>query len=162
LKVFGGYVSKYEEPKYKVLQSHHNFEVRQYGPKIVAETIVSGKRNRAINDGFSILADYIFGNNTPNARIAMTTPVLRSQQREKIAMTAPVLQTANRTAWTVQFIMPSQYTLATLPQPNNPSITIKEVPSSSIGAIRFSGSAETETLRKKEVELRTYLNNLGN
>jgi hypothetical protein len=169
-------VSKYEEPKYKVLKSQSQCEIRQYESKVIAETIISGERDRAINYGFSIIADYIFGNNTstvnaatnsldlrsqPSEKIAMTAPVLQQQVGQEIAMTVPVLQAGDQTAWSVQFVMPSQYTLATLPKPNNPRITIKEIPSSTIGTICFSGSAGEETLRKKEAELRAYLHDLG-
>ena len=35
--------------------------------------------------------------------------------------------------------MPSQYTLTTLPKPNNPSIRIKEVPIKTYAVVRYSG-----------------------
>lgn len=44
----------------------------------------------------------------------------------------------------VSFVMPSKYTLGTLPKPHNPSITIREVPSRTLAAISFSGKSPRE------------------
>lgn len=85
-------MSKYEEPKYSVLQSHGDIEIREYGPKIVAETVVKGERVKANNEAFAILVRYIFGKNIAVTNIPMTVPVTQSQQSEKIAMTVPVIQ----------------------------------------------------------------------
>ncbi len=169
-------MSKDEEPKYSVLRSHDDIEIRQYGPKIVAETVVKGERDKACNDAFSILAEYIFGKNTLVTDIAMTTPIKQSQRSEKIAMTVPVIQqesgqdiamtipamqTGDQTAWAIQFIMPSQYTLATLPKPKDSRITIKEVLGHTVAAIRFSGFAGDKKLRENEAKLLAYLNHQG-
>ena len=76
-----------EEPRYtseKVI----GLEIRNYGPRIAAETTVFGDEDKALSDGFRRLAGYIFGGNHGNAKIAMTAPVAR-QSGQKIAMTAP-------------------------------------------------------------------------
>ncbi len=155
-------MSQTEEPKYYVLQSDGDIEIRQYEPKIVAETVIQAQRDRANKAGFSILATYIFGENTSVTKIAMTAPVTQSQPSEKIAMTAPVIQqeaaeNIATSAWTVQFVMPSEYTLATLPKPKDSRITIKEVPSNKVAVIRFSGSAGDEQLKEKEAKLSAFL-----
>lgn len=169
-------MSKYEEPKYSVLQSHDDIEIRQYEPKIVAETVVQGERDKANNEAFAILVRYIFGNNTTVKGIGMTTPVTQLQPSEKISMTVPVIQqeagqrvaattpgtqTGNRNTWVVQFIMPSQYTLATLPKPKDARITLKEVPGNKVAVIRFSGFARDQKLREKEAKLLDYLKHQG-
>lgn len=154
-------MGKYEEPKYNVLQSRGNIEIRQYEPMLVAETIVNGDRSDASNRAFSILANYIFGANTSSSDIAMTAPVIQSQQGEKIAMTVPVMQTASRTNWAVQFMMPTKYTLETLPKPKDPGITIKEIPGNKAAAIRFGGFARDQNVRENEAKLRSYLDQQG-
>ena len=68
----GPVMSNVEKPDYKVVQSEQNIEIRQYKPMIIAEVEVFGKRKDAINDGFRLLADYIFGNNTLEKSISMT------------------------------------------------------------------------------------------
>ncbi|MDZ8095358.1 MAG: heme-binding protein [Nostoc sp. DedQUE05] len=158
-------MSQTEEAKYCVLQSYDDIEIRQYEPKIVAETLIEAQRDRANKAAFSILAAYIFGENTSVTKIAMTAPVTQSQPSEKIAMTAPVIQQEARgniaSTWAVQFVMPSEYTLATLPKPKDSRITIKEVPSNKVAAIRFSGSAGDEQLQEKEVKLSAFLAQQG-
>jgi len=124
-----------EEPKYEVRTSQAPFELRHYPPTLIAQTIVEGDMDTASNKGFRLIADFIFGNNIASdseqaAKIAMTAPVTVEPQSSKIAMTAPVSvepQTASMTGaqqWRIHFVMPSQYTLATIPKPNNSAVTL--------------------------------------
>jgi hypothetical protein len=127
-----------EEPAYKVIGNAGPVEIRQYPPRLAASVTVQGDQISARSAGFRRLARYIFGANTKNSAIAMTAPV--AQSSEKIAMTAPVAQTATPAGgWTITFYMPQKYTLATLPQPNDPGIEIHEVPGSEDAVYRFSG-----------------------
>jgi len=69
-----------EEPAFKIVLKSEAFEVRQYAPILVAETLVDGDMDEASNKGFRKIADYIFGNNRANqtgaaSKIAMTAPV---------------------------------------------------------------------------------------
>lgn len=133
-----------ETPKYTVLKEDGDFELRRYEPRIVAEVSVDGDLDSASGKGFRILADYIFGNNrvAPNASVTVAP-----EASTKIAMTAPVsLEPIGQTKaltgareWRVEFTMPSEYTLATLPKPNNPSIRIREIPAKTYAAVRYSG-----------------------
>lgn len=82
----------YEMPRYSVIERNGNIEVRNYKEALIAEVEVVGDRDKAINEGFRILAGYIFGNNLSKEKISMTTPVSQSKINEKIAMTTPVVQ----------------------------------------------------------------------
>ena len=133
-----------ETPKYTVLKEDGDFELRRYEPRIVAEVSVDGDLDSASGKGFRILADYIFGNNRVAPNASMT---VAPEASTKIAMTAPVsLEPIGQTKaltgareWRVEFTMPSEYTLATLPKPNNPSIRIREIPAKTYAAVRYSG-----------------------
>jgi len=57
-------MSNVEQAKYNVVESSGSIEIRDYAPKIIAQTEVAGERKEAINQGFRLIADYIFGNNT--------------------------------------------------------------------------------------------------
>ena len=57
---------KYETPVYTVKNSTASFEVRQYKPLVIAEITTVGERKEAINEGFMILAGYIFGKTIKN------------------------------------------------------------------------------------------------
>ena len=111
--LWGPIVSNVEQPKYQVVESSNNIEIRDYAPMIVAEVYMPGERRDAIGKGFRIIADYIFGNNTTAQKLPMTAPVTQ-QDSEKIAMTAPVTQQGDGNTWRVRFIMPSSYTMEAL------------------------------------------------
>jgi effector-binding domain-containing protein len=147
-------VRNIETPKYEVLSAHKGYEIRQYQSHIVAEVKVKGTYKESVNQGFRKIADYIFGNNTASGSIAMTAPVLHEKQTsEKISMTAPVLlgKTGETGSYTVAFVMPSSYTLETLPKPNNPDVTVRVIPPKKYAALQFRGYApEGKVARKME------------
>ena len=149
-----------ETPDYVVSSKQGDLEIRDYGPNIVAEATVEGERDKAIQRGFGIIADYIFGNNLSSAKVAMTAPVIQ-QSSEKIAMTAPVTQQAQGHSWNVRFVMPSKYTIETLPKPVNPQVALIEVPAKRLAVIRFSGLANRGSLDEQEGRLRTFLAERG-
>jgi hypothetical protein len=149
-------MSKVEEPKYKVVEKDGDIEFRDYAPMIVAEAEVSGDQNKALGEGFRVIADYIFGNNASSQKVAMTAPVTQ-QRSEKIAMTAPVTQQSEGGSGRVRFVMPAGYTLQTLPKPNNPAVTLKEIGSKRFVAIRFSGFAGAGNLARHAAELNTFV-----
>lgn len=158
----GTIMSQVNEPKFDVIESKGNIEVRDYAPLIVAEVQVEGERKEAISKGFRILADYIFGNNAPRQKINMTAPVTQ-QKGEKISMTAPVLQEEleQKGQWKIRFVMPEGYTLETLPNPHNPQIKLLSIPSERYIVIRFSGLAGKESLKKHLDELVKYTNKVN-
>ena len=146
-----------EEPEFETVASDGRIEVRQYEPIIVAETEVSGDMRAASGSGFRVLADYIFGNNTARSEIAMTAPVTRTRST-KIDMTAPVTRSMSDDGnWTVSFTMPSKWTMETLPVPNNPAVSIREVPGELLATIRFSGAGQMEAHRQKQAELEDWI-----
>jgi len=157
-----------EEPNYTVLSQMDDFELRRYDKQLVAQTLVSGDQDSASREGFKVLADYIFGNNTAptggSSKISMTAPVTMQpnnkksdSESQKIAMTAPVSMQQDDGKWRVQFTMPSQYTMQTLPKPNNPNITITEVPAQTYGVIKFSGLAGSKKVATKTEELQSWM-----
>ena len=124
-----------EEPHYTVAETLGALEIRSYGPRIAAETDVGANEIAARSAGFRRLAGYIFGGNAGNSSIAMTAPVAQ-QPSETIAMTAPVMQDQNATGgWTIRFFMPAQYTLATLPHPNDPAVHLVTVPAQTVAVV---------------------------
>lgn len=152
----GPIMSNVERPQYKTVKSEGDIEIREYAPMIIAEVSVQGEREQAIGDGFRILADYIFGNNSVDKSISMTAPV-QQQSSEKIAMTTPVQQQESQEGWRVSFVMPSKYTLQTLPRPNDDRVLLKEVPAKQFVVIEFSGKNTTANIEKHEKQLLDYI-----
>jgi hypothetical protein len=149
-----------EEPKYEVIEKDGSFELRDYAPYLVAETQVDAGFEQAGNIAFQRLFRYISGSNTAEAKIAMTAPVTQSRG-EKIAMTAPVTQAAAGKGYAVGFIVPSKYTLETVPRPLDPTIRIREVPGQRVAAWRYSGRWTTANYRENERKLREALESRG-
>lgn len=154
--LWGPIVSNVEQAKYSVVEQRDNIEIRDYAPMIVAETELSGARETAINEGFRLIADYIFGNNATATKVSMTAPVTQ-QASEKIAMTAPVTQQADGAIWRVRFVMPAGYTMDTLPRPNNSAVKLKEIGGKRFAVIRFSGLAGKDSLQRHTEELREFI-----
>ena len=147
-----------EEPKYTVTLKDGDFEVRDYPAMVAAEVSVSGDRSDASSEGFRLLAGYIFGGNTKKQSIAMTAPVVQAAgESEKIAMTAPVLQTRQLGNWTVRFLMPSGYTLETLPKPNDARVLLLPVPASRMAVVQFSGLAREGDIAAQTDLLNTFV-----
>ncbi len=159
--LFTGTAMAIEEPKYRVIEQSGAFELRVYDPKIIAEVEVSGTQKEASRAGFKLIAGYIFGGNTSrkggNEEISMTAPVTMQPESEKINMTAPVNMKQTGDKWRMHFVMPSEYTLATLPKPNNLAVTIRQVDGSKYAVIRFSGFAGKAKVEKKTTELKKWL-----
>ncbi len=131
-----------EEPRYELIQTYPEFELRRYEPHLIAEMRVSGDFDGVGNTAFRVLADYIFGNNRRREDIEMTAPVSqRSSESEEIGMTAPVKQqpAAADGSYVVSFVMPARYTLDTLPEPVDERIQIREEPGRLMAARRYSG-----------------------
>tara|TARA_R110000823_G_scaffold30700_8_gene88106 strand:- start:370 stop:1002 length:633 start_codon:yes stop_codon:yes gene_type:complete len=151
-----------EEPPHSVVAQDGKIEVRDYAPQVVAEVTVTGDMRRAGNSGFRPLADYIFGNNTAKQSIKMTAPVTRTPASQKIEMTAPVTRTQTDGGdWVVGFVMPDEWTMETLPEPNNPDVTLRAVPGEMIAAIRFSGTGRESVHVKKQAALETWMDANG-
>ncbi|WP_201555834.1 SOUL family heme-binding protein [Psychrobacter sp. 72-O-c] len=176
LLLISGAAMATEEPNYTILAQTEDFELRRYDPQIVAQTWVTGDQDAASRQGFKTLAAYIFGDNTAvngsSSKISMTAPVMmqpqgaddgpasnKDSESQKIAMTAPVSMQQTNGKWRVKFVMPSRYTMQTLPKPNNPDITITELPVKTYGVIKFSGLAGTKKVAEKTKTLRSWMQN---
>jgi hypothetical protein len=167
LSMFMGAAMANEEPRYEVIKKEEDFEVRRYQPMIIAEVLVTGTLSEASNKGFRQIADFIFGNNEDpvkkqSEKIAMTAPVtMEADTSSKIAMTAPVTMEGAGGAWKMAFVMPSKFTLDTLPKPKNPNITIKQMPAQQVAVVTFSGWVDEEKLAAQTTRLNEWMAKSG-
>lgn len=150
-----------EEPQWTLVHEDGPFQIRDYGPTVVAETQVAGERGAAINEGFRRLARYIFGGNEPRREIAMTAPVTQRGGGEQIAMTAPVAQAASGDGWVVAFYMPPGSALADMPRPLDASVTLREQARRRVAVLRFSGLATQNNLAQHAEGLRQRIASRG-
>jgi hypothetical protein len=150
-----------EEAKYTVVKQDGKFELRDYAPHIVAETLVDGDIEEAGKTAFRRLFRYISGENQASEKVAMTAPVSQSSAGEKIAMTAPVGQQNVEGRWAVSFMMPASYTMETLPKPNDPQVVLRQVPAQKIAAVRYSGFWSEEGYLANKQALETWIQQQG-
>lgn len=169
-----------EEPSYDVVEQLGEVEIRSYGAVVFAETEVEGTFAEVSNAAFRRLAGYIFGGNrAPGAsaqkmRIDMTAPVgMRPAGNAKIAMTSPVGMrpatpsggaasgAAGAERWVMSFTMPSAWTLATLPEPVDPRVILREAPPRQVAVLRFSGLWSDARFAEQERLLRAQLATSG-
>jgi len=158
--IFTGTAMAIEEPKYLVLEKTPPFELRSYAPMILAEVQVEGDLDEASSQGFRLIAAYIFGQNQVREKIAMTAPVAVEEQAvksAKIAMTAPVNVESNAGQWTVSFVMPSEYTMDTLPKPLNSKVQLRQIPAVKRAVITFSGFSNHQKVAEKTLELEEWM-----
>ncbi len=155
LAICGAPAMATEEPKFTAHITEGAFELRQYAPFLVAETAVAGDMDAASSQGFRAIADFIFGNNqapgqSGSAKIAMTAPVTV----EPRAADTPMRDAQD---WRVQFVMPSQYTLQTIPKPKNPTVTLREVPAKWYAVVRYPGINTQSKVEDKTRELLAWV-----
>lgn len=137
-----------EQPAFALVKSDGRFELRDYEPVVVAQVTSRGDRRGASGRSFRRLAAYIFGKDRP-------------QGGERIAMTAPVIQEETQTdTWRMRFVMPSQYTLETLPAAPD-DITLAQVPARRIAAVTFNGNGSARDLAQMEAVLSEWIGQQG-
>ena len=110
-------------------------------------------------------------------KIAMTAPVVAEpvDHSQKIAMTAPVVAEPvagagagagaaaaetllnSATQWRIHFVMPGQYTLDTLPRPNNPAVHLRELPPMVFAVVAYSGLNTAARVQEKTRELQRWM-----
>ena len=147
-----------EKPQYTVSGTYQDLELREYAPRVQAQVTVDGPRKDSTNQGFRILAGYIFGGNTGQQEISMTAPVQTSADTsQSIAMTAPVSTVAQAQGYTISFMMPSKWTLDTLPVPNDARIELVEVPGYTAAVRTFSGRVNPKKIDAQGEKLRASM-----
>ena len=117
-----------EEPKFKTIKKFDRFELRQYEGHLVAEVQIEGEFDDVGNKAFRILASYIFGKNKSSTKMAMTAPV--SQINRDISLEDAMVRAKEQNSGTfkIQFMMPSKYSMESLPKPKDDQVKIIKVP----------------------------------
>lgn len=138
---------KSETQGFNIIRAEKGFEIRYYPSAIMAKISSTSKSYRDLgNSGFSKLAKYIFGGNSENKQIAMTSPV-HMDIGDSIS--------------TMAFVMPSNYKMGDLPQPNNADIAIETTKPEYLAVIQFGGFANTASIDKHKVILENALKEQG-
>jgi hypothetical protein len=124
-----------ERQKYEVISFIDDVEVRRYLPYVSADIVVNNEYEKAANQGFRPLANYIFSNN-----IAMTAPVIVQEKSE------------GADKWQVSFVMPSGSKIEDMPKPQG-KVELRAEQEEICAAIKFSGYTGSAKIEKLKVKL---------
>ena len=144
-----------ETPNFAVLASGPDgIEVRRYEPVIEAFTTVEASDARAAaNEAFMTVAGYIFGANEGGdggpTKIDMTAPV-RTTSGAPHRHDGPGADDGRSESkggntldedgsYTIAFVMPSKWTMESLPKPKDPAVALRKVPTEVRAALPFKG-----------------------
>ncbi len=133
-----------EIQRYKVIESHRGFEIRDYEPHTLVTKPMAGSMGSASYSAFGYLAGYIGGEN---------------EARQQIAMTAPVLQKRSGDGFDVSFVMP--HDLKDAPNPVRPGMSVQKMAGGLMAAKRFSGAATDRLFESKAQALLSELASAG-
>ena len=150
-----------EEAKYTVIKKDDRFEIRDYEPHVLAEIIVEGDIEEAGSKAFNRLFRYISGDNRSRDKFDMTAPVSQEPRKQKIKMTAPVSLQPSQGQWAVSFMMPASYKLATLPEPEDPEIILRQVAARRMAAVTYSGFWSEKNYLRYKNELEVWIQKEG-
>ena len=139
--------NKTETQAYKVIQKEDEFEIRYYPATVMAKISSTSKSYKDLgSSGFRKLAQYIFGGNS---------------EQKQIAMTSPVHMDIGDSVSTMAFVMPSEYNKEDLPKPSSSDVVIENIQSEYVAAIQFSGFSNEESIEKNKVKLEKALKEKG-
>ncbi|MEO7564881.1 MAG: heme-binding protein [Sphingomicrobium sp.] len=141
--------------EYRTLMSDGDFEIRDYPAMVVAEVVVKGPRKQALEQGFRMLADYIFAKSRGGEELPMTVPVLQDSG-DPMASDPPLFDDLTEGAWRTRFVMPDGRSAGDLPVPPE-DVELVAIEPRKIGAVRFSGVADDDRLAAHEDQLRGWL-----
>jgi hypothetical protein len=136
-----------EEPTHTVQKLGDGVEIREYQPRIAAETTVTAGEEAARNTGFRRLAGYIFGSNQRDAKIAMTAPVAQAPD--------------SGGDWTIRFYMPSRWAMGELPSPDDDRVRLVSVPAETVAVLRFTGDRGPKAVAARTEQVRNTLREYG-
>ena len=148
-----------EEPDFRPLETDGDYQIRDYPAIVVAETVVHGPRRDAMDEGFRILADYIFAKSRDGEKLEMTVPVMQDSG-DPMASDPPLFDDDLEGAWRTRFVMPEGRSASDLPEPP-PGIDLVELAPRKVAVVSFSGVASDRLLAEQEDRLRGWLARRG-
>ena len=124
---------------YRVIEKIGKVEIREYEPSLFASYENDQMVNNQ-NSSFRVLADYIFGANDNDEKIAMTSPVIIKLHNNREML----------------FRMPKKYNKKSLPQPENNDVKIISSKKAIKATIKYSGYSNEQ----KELKMINQLKNI--
>lgn len=139
--------AKTEIQAYKVIQKEDDIEIRYYPATTMAKVTTNIKTYKDLgHSGFGTLAKYIFGGNS---------------EQKQIAMTSPVHMEISDSVSSMAFVMPSKFNKDNLPSPDNANVVIETVEAEYVAVISFGGFADEASIKENKDRLTSILKKKG-
>ena len=132
---------KYETLSNEIIGSINSVDFKIYNNYTKASVNNKAYNMNSASSNFPVLANYIFGGNKDNTKMAMTSPVLYNM--------------SNKSSFS--FIMPKQFEINNLPSPNTEKIFFETVKNQCVAVMEFSGFANEKNCAVKHLELLNIL-----
>ncbi len=131
-----------ESPRYEVIKSFEKFEIRNYNAMVLAQTQMNSNLYKESSSmGFKTVANYIFGGNKENQKIAMTSPVI--MEIGEISK--------------MSFVMPKEHSFDNLPKPNSENVELIQVQPKTYAVLAFTGFANDKKIARHSKRLLQFL-----
>jgi len=134
-----------ETPQYEVVSTYDGFEIRRYNEMIIATSSVRSDYRSSTSSGFRRIANYIFGGNDKEMKIAMTAPVIVDCPSEDLE------------AYNISFVMPREHSLKDLPKPNTENVSIQKESLGEVAVFTFGGWATEPRSKNFQKKFATLL-----
>lgn len=128
---------------YKIIKKFDDFEIRKYDE---INIVSIDTKKAAGSQGFSMLFNYISGQNKDKVEIPMTAPVLNKISKEETTMA---------------FVMPKNMHIDSIPKPMGKDLVIKQVNAGYYAALKFNGFNNQGKINRKIEELKNILEKKG-
>ena len=134
-----------ETPQYELVSKYDGFEIRRYSEMIIATTSVRSDYKGSTSSGFRRIANYIFGGNDKEMKIAMTAPVITDCPSE------------DRESYNISFVMPREHSLKDLPKSNTENVAIQKESLGEVAVFSFGGWATESRSKNFQKKFATLL-----
>lgn len=133
-------------PAHETLITEGAFEIRRYPALLAIETVQYGSRDRALGNGFGLLAKYMFGEGREGDEIPITMPVLATPMAEG--------------GWRIAFLLPTGVARETLDPPGE-GIAFAEIAAGEVAVIAVPGKPADRLFASKAGELKRWIKARG-
>jgi hypothetical protein len=151
------------QPPYRIEFDYGRLQIRRYAPQIQAQTTIDDQSwLDALNEGFTRLADYLFGANELERKLPMTTPIMisvtaarRELQSWKPPSVAELSELNGPTSRVMALVVPTHLTVTAQdpPAPKDERVRLLGVPERRVAALCFRGNYAGDLPAQKRNEL---------
>jgi len=146
-----------EYPSYFTLSETGFKEIRDYKPFLLAQIEIENSIfEEALNQAHKQVGAY-FSSQNSGERSLVDNNNSKTLFPQKIPLMYPIFYSKNELVWRIAYVIPSKYSLQTVPLPLDSRIKILETPERIVAVIKFSGQLTSEKISQKVRDLKKWI-----